>query len=160
MSEGDPGLSQIGFAPRERAWTQADRAERIHPGDRAACDAAFDRYRRGETTIWECVYRILGKDGLWRHVEERGRFVEWHTDGRHRRMMGTQADVTEREQLRADAGGAARRLADWARHVPGMLIQFRREADGHSWFPVASERCFELLGLSTADLRANAESTL
>ena len=74
MSEGDLGLSQIGYAPGERAWTQADWAERIHPEDRPAYDMAFDRYRRGETTIWECVYRILGKDGRWRHVEGGGRF--------------------------------------------------------------------------------------
>jgi signal transduction histidine kinase len=160
LSDSDHGFLSLGYRPGQFAQTQAAWSALIHAEDRAHYDASFAAYRRGETSMWQCVYRIRAQDGGWRHFEERGRFVAWHADGRPRRMLGTQTDVTEREALRGHAAAALQQLADLARETPGMLFQFRREPDGRAWFPYASERCETLLGLTPAALHEDAASML
>jgi PAS domain S-box-containing protein len=160
LSAGDRGFERLGYPPGQHAQTQAAWSALMHPDDRVRHDETFDRYRRGETPMWDCVYRMRAQDGHWRHFEERGRFVAWHADGRPRRMVGTQTDVTERETLRAHAANTLQQLEALARETPGMLFQFRRESDGRGWFPYASQRCEPLLGLSAAALRHDASSML
>lgn len=160
LSEGDLGFERLGYAPGELPRTQTAWSTLIHPDDRARHDETYAAYRRGESPMWECVYRIRARDGRWCHLEERGRFVAWHDDGRPRRMLGTQSDVSERERLRAQAGQAARQLEALAREAPGVLFQFRREPDGRSWFPYASARCEAVTGLPPAALRADAAAML
>lgn len=160
LSDSDHGFLSLGYRPGQFAQNQAAWSALIHAEDRARYDESFAAYRRGETSMWQCVYRIRAQDGSWRHFEERGRFVAWHADGRPRRMLGTQTDVTAREALREHAAAALQQLADLARETPGMLFQFRRETDGRAWFPYVSDRCETLLGLTPAALRQDAACML
>lgn len=160
LSAGDRGFERLGYPPGRHAQTQAAWSALMHPDDRARHDETFARYRHGEAPMWDCVYRVRAEDGSWRHFEERGRFVDWHADGRPRRMVGTQTDVTERETLRERAERSLQQLEALARETPGMLFQFRREPDGHAWFPYVSQRCESLLGLSAAALQHDAACML
>jgi PAS domain S-box-containing protein len=160
LSDGDRGFERLGYPPGQQAQLQSAWSALMHPDDRLRHDDTFARYRRGETPMWDCVYRVLAHDGSWRHFEERGRFVDWHADGRPRRMVGTQTDVTERETLREHAERSLQQLEALARETPGMLFQFRREPDGRAWFPYVSQRCESLLGLSAAALQRDAACVL
>lgn len=160
LSESDRGFERLGYAPGEVEHTQAGWRTLIHPDDLPAHDAAFARYLRGDLPMWECVYRIRAQGGEWRHFEERGRFTEWFPDGRPRRMIGIQTDVSDRERLRDQAGQAARRLEALASEAPGVLFQFRRETDGHAWFPYLSARCAAVTGVDPGALRDDAAEML
>lgn len=160
LSDSDHGFPSLGYGPGQFAQTQAAWSALIHAEDLTRYNESYAAYRRGETSMWQCVYRIRAQDGSWRHFEERGRFVAWHADGRPRRMLGTQTEVTEREVLRERAAATLQQLADLARETPGMLFQFRRETDGRAWFPYVSERCESLLGLTRAALRQDAACML
>ncbi len=122
----------------------------------AANHEAYLRHARGEVDHYEHAYRIRARDGQWRWYQERGRIVEWHDDGRPRRMVGTQTDITvqrEREQL---ASQAAARLERIAQHVPGILYQFELDAQLVPRFPYLSERARALLGLDPQRAAVNA----
>jgi len=160
LSDADLGFEQLGYGPGDLALTQAAWAELMHPDDRGPYEAAYRRYRDGEEPMWVHVYRIRARDGRWRWFEERGRFVEWHADGRPRRMVGTQTDVTAQREAALQAQQAMQRLERIARHVPGMLFQFRREPDGSASFPYVSERCRALLGVSPEAMQADASTML
>lgn len=101
LTDIDQGLAMLGYGVGGIGHRQEDWNALIHPEDREANHAAYLRHERGEVPVYEHAYRILAADGSWRWMEERGRIVERHADGRPRRMVGTQTDVTERRRLEA-----------------------------------------------------------
>jgi PAS domain S-box-containing protein len=156
----DQGLEMLGYAPGEMARTQAAWDSLIHADDRAANLAAYEQHAAGLVPVYEHVYRIRARDGHWRWFQERGRIVEWHADGRPRRMVGTQVDITDaRERERAGALAAAR-LERIAQHVPGVLYQFELSAEYAPRFVYVSERSLPLLGLTPAELLADSVALL
>ena len=56
--------------------------------------------------------------------------------------------------------GRSEPLALIASHVPGILFQFRRAADGSAAFPYVSDRCHDLFGVTPQELMANANTLL
>ena len=147
LGDIDEGLQQLGYDAGEVGRTQDDWNRLIHPDDLSANHEAYLRHERGEVDHYEHAYRIRARDGSWRWYQERGRVVERHADGRPRRMVGTQTDISlqrEREQL---ASQAAARLERIAMHVPGILYQFELDAQLAPRFPYLSERARSLLGL-------------
>ncbi len=160
LSDIDEGLQQLGHDARDVGRTQQDWDRLIHPDDVAANHEAYLRHARGEVDHYEHAYRIRARDGQWRWYQERGRVVEWHDDGRPRRMVGTQTDITaqrEREQL---ATQAAARLERIAMHVPGILYQFELDAQFVPRFPYMSERARTLLGLDPARAAVDASELM
>ena len=156
LSDIDEGLLLLGYARHEVGRTQADWNQLIHPDDRAANHEAYLRHARGEAEVYEHAYRARAADGRWRWLLERGRVVERHADGRPRRMLGTQTDITERRAVEAAASEAMERLTRITHHVPGILFQFRALPDGSAAFPYVSERSHALFGVAPADLMQDA----
>ena len=160
LSDSDLGFVRLGYAPGTFPQTQTAWGALIHADDQVHYNETFASYQRGEVPMWQCVYRIRAQDGGWRHFEERGRFVAWHPDGRPWRMLGTQVDVSEREQLREQASRGAQRLEALTHEAPGVLFQFRRESDGRAWFPYLSARCEAVTGVAPAALQVDAAALL
>jgi PAS domain S-box-containing protein len=156
LSDIDDGLQQLGYDAQDLGRTQDDWNRLIHPEDVGGNHEAYLRHARGETEHYEHAYRIRARDGQWRWYQERGRIVEWHADGRPRRMVGTQTDITLQRQREHAASQAAARLERIAKHVPGILYQFELSADYHPRFPYMSERARSLLGLDPARAAVNA----
>jgi PAS domain S-box-containing protein len=150
LSDIDEGLQQLGYDAQELGRTQDDWNRLIHPDDVADNHEAYLRHARGETDHYEHAYRIRAHDGRWRWYQERGRIVEWHADGRPRRMLGTQTDISEQREREQAASLLSARLERLALHVPGMLYQFELDANLVPRFPYMSERAHALLGVDPA----------
>ena len=147
LGDIDEGMQQLGFDAQHTGRTQRDWDRLIHPDDVEANVEAYERHARGETEQYEHAYRVRAQDGQWLWYQERGRIVERHPDGRPRRMVGTQIDITE-QRAREQAGAlATARLERIAMHVPGILYQFELDAQLNPRFPYVSERARPLLGM-------------
>ena len=156
LGDIDEGLQQLGYDGQDIGRTQEDWNRLIHPEDVTGNHEAYLRHARGETDHYEHAYRIRARDGQWRWYQERGRIVEWQADGRPRRMVGTQTDITLQRQREHAVSQAAARLELIAKHVPGILYQFELSADYHPRFPYLSERARPLLGLDPARAAVDA----
>jgi PAS domain S-box-containing protein len=156
LSDSDDSLAQLGYDAQQVGRTQLDWDRLIHPDDVEANHAAYLRHARGETEHYEHAYRIRTHDGRWRWYQERGRIVERHADGRPRRMLGTQTDITEQRAHELAASQAAARLERIALHVPGVLYQFELDAQFVPRFSYISERGRTLLGLDPARTSVDA----
>ncbi len=44
------------------------------------------------------------------------------------------------------------------RHLPGVVYQYQQDADGHRWFPFASQAIEDIYGVTPAQARASAET--
>jgi len=149
LGDIDEGYSLLGYDPATMGHTQEDWNRLIHPDDVAANHEAYLRYARGESKTYEHVYRIKAHDGSWRWYLERGAIVEWHADGRPRRMAGIQSDLSERRRIEAEAADARARLEKIAEHVPGVLYQYVQPAGlrGLGHFRFVSRRAEHWLGV-------------
>ncbi|MCA9773157.1 MAG: PAS domain S-box protein, partial [Myxococcales bacterium] len=78
-----------------RSWISA-----IHPDDRAAAAAAFDRI--AETGLFDEEYRVVLPDGTVRWIRDQGYAVRDET-GRFARIAGLAADITEGKVAREQA---------------------------------------------------------
>lgn len=148
LGDIDEGYRLLGYNPATMGHSQDDWNRLIHPDDLDANHEAYLRHARGESKSYEHVYRIKAHDGGWRWYLERGAIVEWHPDGRPRRMAGIQSDLSERKRIEADAADALARLERIAEHVPGVLYQYalppRQGGKGH--FRFVSKRAEQWLG--------------
>ncbi len=155
---GGGGAQQLlGYPPDADFHSQARWNTLIHPDDLPQFDHAFDAYLAGAVTHFEQAYRARAANGRWRWLQERGRIVEWDSDGQPLRMVGIITDITERRlaELRQQEQGA--RLEEIARNLPGMLFQMVTHGEDKR-FSYASQRSLEVLGVRADSLMADVRA--
>ncbi|MGB8959720.1 MAG: MEDS domain-containing protein [Candidatus Aminicenantales bacterium] len=114
----------FGLQPREFGATYEAFLAAVHPGDRAAVDAAYSESLRENRDIYEIEHRIVRKDtGEVRFVHEKCEHFR-DADGRIVRSVGMVHDVTERKQ--ADALRLA--LAEQERLRLGAAVEQASDA--------------------------------
>nr|WP_259397328.1 EAL domain-containing protein [Shewanella sp. SG41-4] len=70
----------------------------VHPDDVNHTKNLIDRCLKHEIDNLESEFRIQHKNGSWIWILDRGRVVEWATDGKPMRMSGTYQDITKAKQ--------------------------------------------------------------
>jgi PAS domain S-box-containing protein len=70
----------------------------VHPDDMLRVREALQAHFEGRTATYVCENRLRRKDGSWRWNLDRGKVVEWDSDGKPLRMVGTDTDITERKR--------------------------------------------------------------
>lgn len=71
----------------------------VHPDDLIVFEQAVEKYFRGETSIYECEVRMRHKNGEWVWILDRGKTVEWDSEGNPKRLVGTHVDITYRKKI-------------------------------------------------------------
>jgi len=99
--------------------------DRLHPQDRAAmADPGLRPYEEGLRQSHETTYRLLAKDGSYRHIVDRGQVVSYSADGKPLMMVGISTDVTEQKKLEEDLRRNLNRLANLiANFQDGILLE-------------------------------------
>ncbi|TXC67288.1 PAS domain S-box protein [Piscinibacter aquaticus] len=159
LSSTDDSAALLGYAPGEIADTQIAWNALIHPDDLQANHEAYLHHARGGgADLRARVPRARCKDGSWRWLAERGRVIERDAHGEPLRAVGTLSDITQRREAQGAALELAARLGKLARHVPGLLYQYRSVANDplRGNFPFISDSVIDLLGLPPAELMRDA----
>ncbi len=100
-----------GYREEEIGVDETEWSSRIHPEDSSRVMATVQSYFNKEIPAFDCEYRTRRKDGTYYWVSDRGIAV-WDEQGRVVRMVGSEADITERKR----AEEALRRLHDELEH--------------------------------------------
>jgi len=102
-----PGFCRmLGLAEREVGITPAEWFDRIHPDDLGLVKARLVCYVQGATSRYECQYRMRHADGIWRLLRSRAVAVR-DQDGKAIRLVGTETDVTEAEEMAGERPASA-----------------------------------------------------
>ena len=98
--------SMLGFEESEVRSSPDEWFERVHPQDLSKLQTAINLHLNGDTSHFECEYRIRHSNGDYLWMLCRGLAVRY-ADGRAYRMAGSQTDITDRkwveERLAHDA---------------------------------------------------------
>ncbi|MEZ9176599.1 diguanylate cyclase [Vibrio kanaloae] len=89
----------LGYQPHELNATFETWKNNLHPDDYHQALKAFEDHFTGNTDLYEVVYRMTHKDGSDSYVYDRGRTVEFDTNGTPIRVMGTHIDITKEKRF-------------------------------------------------------------
>lgn len=114
----------------------------IHPEDLAAVEETIRRQNSGELEQVVYTYREKNRRGDWIWILARGRCVEWQTNGKPKRIIGTDTDITDIKQREMEFAAVSRRLE--------MALATSRvgvwETDLETLQPTWDERTCEIFG--------------
>jgi PAS domain S-box-containing protein len=88
-----------GYSLEELGTKLEDREKYVHPKDLCRVNLALQEHVRGKIPFYECDYRIVSKNGSIIWAQDRGRVVEFNTDGEPIRLMGVMIDVTRQKEI-------------------------------------------------------------
>lgn len=141
-----PRLLEItGYPPDQEFIPQEKVVDGIHADDRARYEETLRAHLRGETDLFECEMRVIGRDGKVRWVLDRGRALR---DGRGRtlRMAGSVIDVTARHEAQEALRESEARLAHATRMAKLGYLSWDELRDRPIY---ASEEYLRILGFSS-----------
>ena len=91
--------------------------KRIHPDDHDRVYATIHAHIDGKTPQYVSEHRVRCKDGSYKWILARGKVIEWDSEGKALRIIGTRADISERVALQDDQDEMAATLAVRAREL-------------------------------------------
>ena len=92
----------FGFSESEIGRTAAEWSSRVHPADLPAVIAVIQQHLDGKTGPPAIEYRMKCQDGSWKWTLGRGMVVSRNSEGKPLRVVGTNADITERKLAEAE----------------------------------------------------------
>ena len=72
-----------------------------HPDDLTESNNLVQSHCEGKTDYYEYEARMRHKNGDWVWIADRGKVLDWDSDGKPVRMAGTHLDITERKKAEA-----------------------------------------------------------
>jgi hypothetical protein len=87
----------IGFGPDQLEGKLSEWQTRIHPDDVEAVKFKLQQHFNQETADYSAEHRLLCRDGSWKWILDRGKVLQWTSDGKPLRMVGIHTDITERK---------------------------------------------------------------
>jgi len=121
-----------------------------HPDDLERSNQALERHFSNETDFYDCECRMRHKQGHWVWVHDCGQVVQWTSDNKPLRMLGTHSDITDRKQAEENLRNSVERFRDLVDMLPEAIF----ETDMDLRISFANQRAFELSGYDEADLQA------
>jgi PAS domain S-box-containing protein len=89
--------NMLGYPDESFVETNEFWQERLHPDDKARTAQIYYDYISGLIPVYNVEFRQRTKDGKWKWILSLGRIVEYDSNNRPTRMLGTHTDITDRK---------------------------------------------------------------
>jgi len=93
-------MTMLGYAEGEWPGHVDTWRRLVHPEDLAGAECLVTAYLSGASDQYEAEFRMLHKDGSYRHILARG-YLVLDRDGNPARLVGTHVDLTEHKKAEA-----------------------------------------------------------
>lgn len=94
--------SMLGYDPETFKETNSLWIERLHPEDKEIAANAYLNYIEGRTSEFRIEFRQKTSDNSWIWILSVGKIVEYDSEGKPLRMLGTHLDITERKKAEVE----------------------------------------------------------
>jgi PAS domain S-box-containing protein len=95
VRHSDRWAEMLGYSPEEIVPSVHSWKTLVHPDDMPAAMQVFREHLDGVRSQYRIEYRMRNKSGDWQWILDRGKVVEWDSNGAPLRMSGTATDITE-----------------------------------------------------------------
>ncbi len=106
----DRYYTMAGYAHNDFPQTFEGWADKVHPDDLEAAQAAIKAYLGGASEKYDIEFRFRRKDGQWMWIQGQGKVIERDSKGKPARMIGTHTDITERKSAEERLQKSVQRL--------------------------------------------------
>lgn len=128
----------LGYAEDEVGNRIEESYTRVHPDDLAYVRATIQAHFDGKTASYDVEHRIRCKDGSYKWICSRGKVVSRDATGRPLRMIGTTTDISAMHSMAERLQQSVDLVTHLTDEVPGLVFQYRCQADGAAFFTYAS----------------------
>ena len=128
----------LGYAEDEVGNRIEESYTRVHPDDLAYVRATIQAHFDGKTASYDVEHRIRCKDGSYKWICSRGKVVSRDAAGRPLRMIGTTTDISAMHSMAERLQQSVDLVTHLTDEVPGLVFQYRCQADGAAFFTYAS----------------------
>ena len=149
--------AMLGYGPHELSTRIEDAYLRVHPDDLAYVQATMQAHFENKTDTYSVEHRIRCKDGSYKWIRSRGRVVSRDSEGRAQRMVGTTTDITALRETAESLQRTIDLITNLTNEVPGLVFQYRLDADGRATVPYASEGIRDIYELTPAEVLLSAD---
>lgn len=87
----------LGYAPSTFVETNSKWRDRLHPEDQERVYRIYQEYISGLREDYQVEFRQLTQQGVWKWILSMGKLVEYDSQNRPLRMLGTHTDIEERK---------------------------------------------------------------
>ncbi|MES2018301.1 MAG: diguanylate cyclase [Pseudomonadota bacterium] len=148
--------TMLGYAVGEVSNHIEDAYNRVHPDDLAYVQTTIAAHFDNRTSAYEVQHRVRCKNGSYKWVLSRGKVVARDDAGKALRMTGVTTDISETVALSEKLRESAALLTALTDEVPGMVYQYRQDADGRARFTYASAGIRHIFGITPNEARRDA----
>ena len=89
----------LGYTPEEIGTNYDEWESRVHPDDLEQCYRDLFRHYADDAPVYENEQRMRCKDGSYKWILARGKVIEWDSEGKPVRVIGTHTDISERRRV-------------------------------------------------------------
>ena len=146
----------LGYREDEVSNRIEDSYTRVHPDDLPYVQARIQAHLEGRTENYAVEHRIQSRDGSYRWISSRGKVVDRDERGRPLRMIGTSTDITALHAMAERLRQSVELITNLTNEVPGLVFQFRRQADGREGFAYLSAGIVDIYELQPQELAADS----
>lgn len=148
----------LGLHAGELEPTLGGLASRADGLDWSRFRTALEAHLSGASERFEHVIRLRGQPGTACWIQWRGRCTQRDADGTPLSLHGTLQDITVQRETEAARDELQKRLSKLMAQVPGVVYQYRLDAQQHASMPYASPGIERLFGVSAQSMRHDASS--
>lgn len=112
----------LGYDPASFNETNKDWIERLHPDDKELASKAYFDYVEGRRKDYAIEFRQKTKDGNWKWILSTGKIIEYSSDGKPLRMLGTHTDITKLKQAAAALQQSEEKFSKMFRSSPDAIF--------------------------------------
>ena len=134
--------AMLGEPPRATRSTLLEMFELTHPNERDALYANYAAAVKGLVPEYKAEHRIRTHSGEWKWILSHGKVMERAPNGYALRMIGTNADITERKRAEDQIRESEQRFRD----VVEASGEYVWETDGEWRYRYLSRRAESVLG--------------
>ena len=88
----------LGYGEEEIENRYEEWESRVHPEDLPKALKAVEDLLSNRVELYHCEHRLRCKDGSYRWILDRGKVMEWDSEGKPLRAVGTHTDITEQKE--------------------------------------------------------------
>ena len=151
--------AMLGYDEHEVSDRIEDSYQRVHPDDLPGVQQTISEHFDNHCDNYAVEHRLRCRDGSYKWVLSRGRVVSRDADGKPLRMTGVTTDITTTVALSDKLRQSAELLTSLTDEVPGLVYQYREDADGFATYPYTSAGIGAIFG-TTPQLAAQDASVV